>query len=364
MGIDGFNKAVKDLVPSAYGRISASELRGKRIAIDTSGIAYRVLCAGHKIAVNKTDVLVEPIKYEIRQDFYIDCMLKLLKKLLTQGITPVFVLEGTAPPDKVEHAHIRRRKQREGIRKRLADFEDKLKHMHVSDHTPELDKEYKKLLCQDVRPRQEEFVALEEILRTSGIPCIKAVGEAEKLCVALAIDGYVEAVYTKDTDVLPLGCQLMLTDHEETPRGLEFTCTRLTPILKGLDLSFEEFVDLCIMTQCDFNTRMRGYAFKKSYKLIKEYRSIDNLPDKFDITPLNHIRCRELFKITDSDCERSEDLCIDINSGALKIARDTLRMYGVENLVDQLLELYKTVPPASTRAYTVPPNSQNVTFVI
>ena len=364
MGIDGFNKAVKDLVPSAYDRISASELRGKRIAIDTSGIAYRVLCAGHKIAVNKTDVLVEPIKYEIRQDFYIDCMLKLLKKLLTQGITPVFVLEGTAPPDKVEHAHIRRRKQREGIRKRLADFEDKLKHMHVSDHTPELDREYKKLLCQDVRPRQEEFVALEDILRAVGIPCIKAVGEAEKLCVALAIDGYVEAVYTKDTDVLPLGCQLMLTDHEETPRGLEFTSVRLTPILKGLELSFQEFVDLCIMTQCDFNTRMRGYAFKKSYKLIKEHRSIDNLPDKFDVTPLNHIRCRELFKITGSDCERSEDLCIDINLGALKTARDTLRMYGVENLVDQLLELYKTVPPASTRAYTVPPNSQNITFVI
>lgn len=364
MGIKGFKKAIKEIAPDAFGRIPASELSGRRVAIDTPGIAWRILAVGHRRAVDKTDVLIEDIRYEIRQKFFIDQMLNLIRKFLRAGIVPIFILEGKAPPEKVIYAHARRGKSRDSLKQRLAEIENTISQLDISDHTPELEREYKTLLRQDGRPRTEEFVALQDILKASGIPCIKASSEAERLCAALALEGHVEAVYTKDTDIFPLGCQLMLTDMETTPRGLEFICVRLAPILMGLKLKFEEFVDLCIMSECDFNNNMPGYAMKKSYKLLIEYRSIDNLPSEYDITPLNHVRCRELFTVSDSSSEANEVLSIDIQPTCLTTARDILTMYGVDFLLEELMDLYNLMPKTTSRGYTVPPSSGLVTFIV
>ncbi len=364
MGIKGLKKAMREKAPTAFGRIPAAEFRGKRIAIDTPGIAWRILAVGHRRAVEASDVLVEDIKYEIRQRFFVTHMLNLIKKLLRLAIVPVFVLEGQAPPEKAQYAWVRRNKNKQSLKRRLADMEETIRNLHVSDHTPALAEEYKKLLRQDVRPREEEYVALQDILRASGVPCIKASGEAERLCVALALEGHVEGVYTGDTDIFPLGCQLMLTDLENTPMGYQFLTMSLAPILNSLELQFEEFVDLCIMSECDFNRNMPGYALKKSYKLLLQYRRIENLPDKYDISILNHIRCRKLFTVSTSTEECDGLLEINLQPEALTTAREVLTMYGVDFLIHELLELYQLMPEVKSRGYTVPPKLGTVTFVI
>lgn len=364
MGIKGFRKAMKDLAPETFGRMLASDLAGRRVAIDTPGIAWRILASGHRIAVEQSDVLIEGVRYEIRQKFFLDHILRLVKKFLRVGIVPVFVLEGKAPPEKVIYAHARRGKSRDSLRQRLADMEDRVRQLHISDHTPELAMEYKKLLRQDVRPRQEEFVALQDILQASGIPCIRASGEAERLCVSLALEGHVEAVYTKDTDIFPMGCQLMLTDIEETPRGLEFLTMSLSPILTALGLNFEEFVDLCIMSECDFNKNIPGYALKKSYKLLLTHRRIENLPAKFDISVLNHTRCRELFQVADSETEAEDNLIVDIQPDHLTTARSMLTMYEVDFILEEFMMLYSIMPKVRSRGHCIPPTSGIVKFVI
>ena len=363
MGIKGFNKAIKELVPEAADRIPASDLYGKRVAIDTPGIAWRALAVGHRKAVDSTNVLIEDINYGIRQKFFIKYMSDLVMKFLRLGIVPIFIMEGIAPPEKC-NAWARRSKSKDSLKRRLENMEQTIANIDVLEHTPELASEYKKLLRQDVKPREEEYAALVDILKSLGIPCIKASGEAERLCAALAIEGHVAGVYTKDTDIFPLGCQLMLTDMENTPDGYYFLCTRLAPILRGLSLRFAEFVDLCIMSGCDFNSNIPGYAFKKSYRLILEYRSIDSLPDKYDTAILNHVKCRQLFTVGSSDKEAAESLIIDIDKTALVTSRDTLIMYEVDHFFAGIIDLYTNLPEISSAGYYIPPEVGNVQFII
>ena len=130
MGIKGFNKAMKTMAPEAFGRMSVDKFSGKRIVFDTPGIAWRSLAVGQRRAVDASDVLVEGVNYAIRQKFFITHMLNMVKKFLKLSIVPIFVFEGTAPPEKA-CAWSRREKQRASTRKKIADMEETIKNLHV-----------------------------------------------------------------------------------------------------------------------------------------------------------------------------------------------------------------------------------------
>lgn len=55
-------------------------------------------------------------------------------------------------------------------------------------------------------------------------------------------------------------------------------------ILKNLELSTEEFVDLCILLGCDYCPTIRGIGRKKSFELIQKHRNIETILDNIDQT--------------------------------------------------------------------------------
>jgi len=59
-------------------------------------------------------------------------------------------------------------------------------------------------------------------------------------------------------------------------------------IYKELQLTKQSFVDLCLMSGCDFSKNMPGYAVIKSFNLIKKHGSIDNLPSHFHTECSDH----------------------------------------------------------------------------
>jgi flap endonuclease-1 len=113
----------------------------------------------------------------------------------------------------------------------------------------------------------------------------------------LAIEGKVEAVYSTDTDCLVYGCPYLITEFDKENRENLFLCViSLQKTLENLDISFRTFVDLCIMCGCDFNQNIPKIGPKRSYDLMKEYESIDSLPEQYDIEILEHVKCREIFQ--------------------------------------------------------------------
>jgi len=48
-------------------------------------------------------------------------------------------------------------------------------------------------------------------------------------------------------------------------------------MLKGLELTYDEFVDLCILCGCDYTDTIDGVGPVTAYKLIKENKTIENV---------------------------------------------------------------------------------------
>jgi len=48
-------------------------------------------------------------------------------------------------------------------------------------------------------------------------------------------------------------------------------------MLKGLDMNYEQFVDLCILCGCDYCDHIDGVGPVTAYKLIKTHGTIENV---------------------------------------------------------------------------------------
>lgn len=53
-------------------------------------------------------------------------------------------------------------------------------------------------------------------------------------------------------------------------------------ILKGFDMTMEQFIDMCILLGCDYCETIRGVGPKKAFELITKYKSIENILENLD----------------------------------------------------------------------------------
>ena len=89
---------------------------------------------------------------------------------------------------------------------------------------------------------------------------LQATHEGEQLCAMLAWEGKVDAVFSTDTDLLVYATPLVINDfgkfayNPETKITEEYyECVQFDGILDSLKISYNTFVDLCIMSGCDYN---------------------------------------------------------------------------------------------------------------
>lgn len=212
-------------------------------------------------------------------------------RLIENGIKPVYVFDGK-PPDLKSGELAKRAAAREDAQQKLA------KATEAGD-TAEMDKFNRRL----VKVTKEHANEAKELLKLMGVPYVEAPCEAEAQCAALVKAGKVYATATEDMDALTFGSSILL-------RHLTFSEARKMPIdeynyakvLLGLELTADEFVDLCILLGCDYCESIKGVGPKKAMELILKYRSIEkilaNIDQKKYIVPedWNYERARELFK--------------------------------------------------------------------
>ena len=136
---------------------------------------------------------------------------------------------------------------------------------------------------------------------------------------------------------------------------ITFEAVILRKALDALNMKMDNFVDMCIMSGCDYNNRIPRVGVLTSYKLIKKHKKIDNLPEKYDVTILNHVRCREIFSIKplNHTLDQLNERLI-INGGAIMNGFNILRSYGVETFFNEIINTYKRVPIPSSHGVTFP----------
>jgi len=209
-------------------------------------------------------------------------------------IVPAFVFDGKPPALKADEIE-----KRDEIRKKYAlEWREALEK-----------RDYAKAFSKAVMTARLTKHMVDDaklLLQLLGIPYLQAPSEAEAQCAYMAMKGDVWAANSRDYDSLLFGAPRLV--RYITISGKEFlpsigVSRKLTPELIELRefllhhaITREQLVDLAILIGTDFNSGIRGVGPRKALKLIKQYRSLDQLSvDLRTQLPGNYAEIRKIF---------------------------------------------------------------------
>jgi flap endonuclease-1 len=265
MGIKGLMKLLSDECPRAIKEHELNNLTGRKVAIDASMVMYQFLVAvrasgeGGYPGMQLTNEAGEVTSH-------VQGMFNRSIKMMTAGIKPVFVFDGK-PPD-MKGGELEKRT----ARRDLAQAE--LEKAKESGDAEDVDKFSKRL----VKVGKRENDDCKELLRLMGIPVVEAPCEAEAQCAELARQGKVFATATEDMDALTFRTPKLLrklTFSQEKDKKQPILEIDFDLVLSGLELTYDQFVDLCIMMGCDYCGTIKGIGPKTAFKLIKQHGSLE-----------------------------------------------------------------------------------------
>jgi flap endonuclease-1 len=270
MGIPGLTKLIADNAPDAIKEgEDIKNFFGRLIAIDASQSLYQFLVAVRIDQFNEKTLTnqVGETTSHLQGLFY------RTKKMLTHGLKPVFVFDGKPPDMKADEIERRRKKREESeIGKEKA----------LNDGDLEL---LKKLNKRTVRVTPEMNADAKKLLKLLGVPIVEAPFEAEAQCAALCKASKVYAVASEDMDCLTCGTPLLI-------RNLTYSEVRKSPlmeisidkVLQGLNLTMDQFIDLCILLGCDYSAKIKGIGPVRALEFIRKYGSIEKILSSVDKT--------------------------------------------------------------------------------
>jgi len=335
MGIKNLNKFLEKNCKEAFENISIEEFQNDWIAIDISIYMYQHMATALSSICNQTNFLTEELDREKVIKLWISKTIDSLMKWVAYKIKPVIVFDGTPCEEKTKILE-GRRKEKESKKEKIQTLTKQLKNdPFLFPHSLLLD--LKKEVAGLIEFTPEEKLLYFNVIKSLGFPCLQATYEAEQLCSMLCIEGYVKAVHTKDTDVLVYGCPLMIrkfSDYQITDEDGFTTptleCVRFKSVLEGLKITQQTFIDLCIVSGCDYNVSLKGLGAGKVYKLFTKYNKIEDIPidllqkygdnygkkikdKKIDTECLNYSFCRNQFTTVPSESLTNDDLNLQFN---------------------------------------------------
>lgn len=266
MGIHGLMKLLSEECPEAIKEQEMENMTGRKVAVDASMAIYQFLIAVRSSGQGYNAALLTNEAGEVTS--HIQGMFNRTIKMLSCGIKPAYVFDGKPPQMKSGELAKRTAKR--------AKAEQDLAAAKESGDVEEMDK-FSRRLVKVTKQHNEDC---KQLLRLMGVPVIDAPCEAEAQCAELAKKGKVYAAATEDMDTLTFRSPKLVRKltfsqgSKEKQPIIEIDCES---VLKGLGLSYEQFVDLCIMCGCDYCNSIKGIGPKTALKLIKQFGTIENV---------------------------------------------------------------------------------------
>uniref|UniRef100_A0A3Q1J3U7 Flap endonuclease 1 n=1 Tax=Anabas testudineus TaxID=64144 RepID=A0A3Q1J3U7_ANATE len=255
MGIHGLAKLIADQAPGAIKEQDIKNYFGRKIAIDASMCIYQFL-----IAVRQDGNVLQNEDGETTS--HLMGMFYRTIRMLEHGIKPVYVFDGKPP--QLKSAELEKRGERR------AEAEKLLAQAQELGEQENIDK-FTKRLVKVTKQHNDECKKLDHFeKRTSG-------------CAALVKAGKVFATATEDMDGLTFGTGVLLrhltaSEAKKLPIQ-EFYFSR---ILQDMNLTHEQFVDLCILLGCDYCGTIKGIGPKRAIDLIRQHGCIEEILENID----------------------------------------------------------------------------------
>ncbi|KAL1558817.1 Elongation of fatty acids protein 2, variant 2 [Salvia divinorum] len=261
MGIRGLTKLLAENAPNAMKEQNFENYFDREIAIDASMSIYQFLIAvGRRGTQTLTNEAGEVTSH-------LQGMLTRTIRLLEAGIRPVYVFDGTPPDLKKEELAKRVLKRDDATN----DLNDALKKGNKED--------IEKYSKRTVKATNQHYEDCKKLLRLMGVPVVEAPCEAEAQCAALCKEGKVYAVASEDMDSLAFGAPRFLRHliHHPTSKRMPMVEFKVSKVLEELNLTMDQFIDLCILSGCDYCESIRGIGGLTALKLIRQYGSLEHI---------------------------------------------------------------------------------------
>jgi len=259
-----------DLVPKTP--ISLKNLNGKKVAIDAYNALYQFLAIIRQPDGTPLRDHKGMITSHLSGLFYRTC------NLMEMGIKVIYVFDGMPPT--LKEAEIKRRskiKEEAQIKYELALKEGKIEEARSYAQMTSRLKDY---MAEDSK----------RLLRCMGVPWVQAPSEGEAQAAYIAKKGNADYCSSQDFDSLLFGAPVLLRNltisgRRKLPKKnvyieIEPETVELTKLLKELEITYEQLIDVGILIGTDYNPDgVKGVGPKSALKLIKEHGSLeDTLP--------------------------------------------------------------------------------------
>ena len=283
MGISGLMKLISEEAPDAIKEFDGfGPLNGRKVAIDASMAMYQFLVAVRTGSGGNQQQLTNE-NGDVTS--HIQGMFNRTIRMMEAGIKPCYVFDGKPPPMKSGELakRIARRKK----------AEKDLEAAKAAGDGDDIDR-FQRRLVKVTKQHNEEC---KELLRLMGVPCITAPCEAEAQCAELNKHGKVYGTATEDMDALtfrtPKLIRKLFSQSTNKDKNSPVVEIDVEKVLTEMKLSYEQFVDLCILCGCDYCDTIKGVGPKGALKLIREHKTIE--------ASLAHIRKNEKKKEIPAD---------------------------------------------------------------
>ena len=269
MGIKDLWQLLKPVMVSK----NLSTFRGQTAAIDASSFLYRSLyCCAASIAKK------EPTTKHL---FYLQRYINLFRRCRVEMI---FVFDGQAFPLKQQVNETRKERRNQFLQEALKyELEGR-----EGSHSLAESNFRKAIAVSSAITREFKF-----LLMANGIEFVTAPFEADAQLASMCKSRVVDFIITEDSDLVTFGCQHIFTKINGAGEGFEFKAEKLRQTLKSkartdknvqnvqkiAKLNHDQFVDVCILSGCDYLAHITGMGFMTSLKLIEQNQNAEGAID-------------------------------------------------------------------------------------
>lgn len=224
-----------------------------------------------KVAEGKTVVIDASIyiyKY-MTQNALIEYTYLMISILLEYNITPIFIFDGKAPPEKKELLRERSRFKKEAENKYNELHKEMEKSNISNDAKKDIMDELDSLKKKFIRIKDSDLIKIKLLMDAYGISYLIADGEADKLCAVMVKTGKAWACLSDDMDMFVYGCprvlrHMSLLKHTAILYDFE-------KILQELDLLEQNFREIMVLAGTDYNIR-QNISLNQALTWFSDYK--------------------------------------------------------------------------------------------
>lgn len=207
---------------------------------------YQVFNTRNKCYRIAVDTMLYAHKFKYSYNDIIYGFINQIINFLNNRILPIYIIDGLAPSEKSDLIKTRNEKKNR-LDNKIEQLKDEMLSELNDTKRNELNTKIKNLTRTNIKINKTDINNIIQLFKHLNIPYIRANGEADALIGLLYENKSIDSCLSEDMDILVFGCKKMVKFNKK--KIYEYN---LDHILNKLNITFDQYIDMCIYFGCDY----------------------------------------------------------------------------------------------------------------